>query len=1069
MHKKLAFIVMILALYGHLFAGKTGKITGRVSEVGTAEPLTGVNVILEDTHLGSTTDLDGYFVILNVTPGIYSIRATMIGYADVRVTQVDVNIDLTTEINIELSSEVLGLEEVTVVAERPIVIPDVAASEARIRIETIDRMPVASLTSVIALQAGVEDLIIRGSSSYQSTFLLDGHTLVDERNNLPLTAIPLSSIQEVKLKSGGFSAEYGNLRSGIISVVTKDGDADHYSGVVTMRRSPAAAKHFGPSMYDTDTYFTRPYLDPEVAWTGTDNGAWDMYEQRQYVRFGGYDAISEALINDNDPDNDLTPTALLRLYSWEHRRQGDILIPDYTVDLGFGGPVPLVSALAGNLRFYFAYRTEQDAFIIPLSRDSYNDETMQIKVTSDLASNVKLSVTALRHIMESVSPAAWTTPPDGDFLRYDAAVAGRVSGNNATSVLYQPGYYNPMSIERTMYGASLSHIISDRTFYEFSIQTMNNQYYASRTADRDTTRRYEIVPGYMVDEAPYGYFWDDQNSLVDGMSMGGWMGFAYDRSAVSTFALKWDLTSQVNPMHQIKTGLQLAYNDYSIHSANLSEVRSTWQYELDWDRYPYRLSAYARDLIEIKGFIVELGVRVDHSNPNGTWYTLNEYDDFYTDTYGRSLEDDAPQEESAGQWYVSPRLLVSHPITANSKLFFNYGHMTQELQGDFRFKVDRRGGGSVLRIGDPTLPPSRTIAYELGYERNLMNTMLLRLAAYYKDVTEQPSWIRYLSFDNSVDYFRATVDNYQDIRGFELTLEKATKGMINGFVNYTYMVSTYGYFGLRNNFQDPTRQQDYLSTNPYQEKPHPQPFLRANLDFQVPKAFGPKLLGLYPVGGWNINLLGLWKAGSYFTYNPDNIIGLVDNVQWQDYYNVDMRFSKIFEANNTSVEFFADIRNLFKIKMLSSATAFSDFFDREFYLESLHLPWEEGAQHGSDRPGDYRTNGKEFVPIETVGELGSMAAPVDRAIYYSTAGEEYTDANGNEQWDTGETYADLNGNGRYDGSETYWQHSDDGWQLVSDTYLNQVLDNKLYIDMPNLAAFTFLNPRQITLGIRIKF
>ena len=1067
-NSRLNITLIILLLLTGLFAGRTGKVTGKIIEAEGGTALVGVNVVLEGTFLGATTDLDGYFVILNVPPGTYLLSAGMIGFADMKVAQVVVNTDLSSEVNIEMQPEVLGLEEVTVVAERPIVIPDVASSETRIRSEVIDRLPVASLNAVIGLQAGVEDLVIRGSSSYQSTFLLDGFALMDERNNLPMTAIPLSSIQEVKIKSGGFSAEYGNMRSGIISVVTRDGKVDSYSGQVTMRYTPAGSKHFGPSIYSDNTYFTRPYLDPEVAWTGTDNGAWDIYEQRQYVRFGGYDAISQALINDSDPNNDLTPTALQRLYAWEHRRQGDIRIPDYTVDYGFGGPVPFMVGLFGNPRFYISYRTEQDAFIFPLSRDSYNDATIQVKLTVDITPKVKLSITRVNSELLSVTPALWTTPPDGEYLKSDFGVANRVTGNLATSVLYEPGYYNPISIDRSLWGVSLSHMLSDRTFHELYIQTMFNQYGAGRTADRDTSRIYEIVPGYYVDEAPYGYLGADLNSFVDGMSIGGWMGFANDKSTVRTFNLKWDITSQVNPANQLKAGVQLTYNDFRIHSANLSPVRDTWQYERDYDRYPYRFAVYARDRIEIKGFITELGLRLDHSNPNGNWYELTAYDELYTATYGRQLEDESMPADVRGQYYLSPRLLVSHPITVNSKLFFNYGHMVQELQGDFRFNIDRRGGGSVLRIGDPTLPPSRTIGYEIGYERNLMDLALLRLAAYYKDVTEQPSWSRYLSFDNSVDYLSATANNYQDIRGFEIVLESRSPGIMNGFVNYTYMVSTQGYFGLSNYFQDPTKQQDYLATNPYQEKPYPRPFLRLNLDWQLPETTGPSILGTHPLGGWKLNLLGLWKAGAYFTYNPNNEIGLVNNVQWKDFSNLDLRLSKSIGAGNSKLEIFADIMNVLNQKIFST-TGFSDFFDSQYYLESLHLPWEEGAQQGDDRPGDYRATGAKFVPIETVGHLNSIVDPANRAIYYTTVGEEYTDANNNQVWDPGEEYTDLDGSGSYAGPDSYWQHGDLGWQLVTDSYLDEVLEKKMYIDMPNLTSFTFLNPRKITVGLRFHF
>ena len=589
MNRTLLCCIFFLTVMNPSYAGITGKISGRVQDAGTGEALSGVNVYLIGTTLGSASDLSGFYAILNVPPGTHTLEASMIGYEKVQVTNVEVAIDLTTLINLELNSTVLGIGEVTVVAERPVVLPDISNSMANIRSETIERLPVVSLTQVVGLQAGIEGLTIRGSGSYQSAFLVDGLSLNDERANQPFTAISLSSVQEIQVQTGGFNAEYGQVRSGVISVITREGDRDRYSGTVTSRYSPPASKHFGPSIYAPDTYYTRPYLDPEVAWTGTNTGVWDIYEQRQYPMFGGFNAISEALLQDDDPNNDLSPAAVQRLYMWEHRRQGDIVISDYTVDFGLGGPVPLVSKFLGNLRFFVSYREETEAFIFPLSKDAYSENMAQLKLTSDIGSSTKLTITGMSGEIHSVTPSQWTTPPDGTFMRSDDSVARRVTGSRANSVLYQPGYYNPLTIFRSILGARLSHVLSNRTYFDLMVQRMRNKYDAVRTAGRDTTRQNEIVPGYLADEAPYGYWPLSDDSFTDGMSMGAWMGFAQDSSLNSTLIVKADLTSQIRPAHQINTGFKLTYNNYSIHSANVNPYWPTWTYRLDWDRYPYRI------------------------------------------------------------------------------------------------------------------------------------------------------------------------------------------------------------------------------------------------------------------------------------------------------------------------------------------------------------------------------------------------------------------------------------------------------------------------------------------------
>jgi len=63
-----------------LYAGTTGKIAGRVVDANTGEPLIGVNVVISGTSMGAATDIDGNYFIINIPPGIYEIKASLVGY-----------------------------------------------------------------------------------------------------------------------------------------------------------------------------------------------------------------------------------------------------------------------------------------------------------------------------------------------------------------------------------------------------------------------------------------------------------------------------------------------------------------------------------------------------------------------------------------------------------------------------------------------------------------------------------------------------------------------------------------------------------------------------------------------------------------------------------------------------------------------------------------------------------------------------------------------------------------------------------------------------------------------------
>ncbi|NIU15347.1 MAG: carboxypeptidase-like regulatory domain-containing protein, partial [candidate division Zixibacteria bacterium] len=114
-----------------LFSGTTGKIVGQVVDASSGEPLPGVNVVIENTTLGASTDVDGTYLILNVPPGTYSLRAIMIGYREMLVNEVRINADKTTRIDFQLKESTVELgETIEVTAERPLVKKDLTSTES---------------------------------------------------------------------------------------------------------------------------------------------------------------------------------------------------------------------------------------------------------------------------------------------------------------------------------------------------------------------------------------------------------------------------------------------------------------------------------------------------------------------------------------------------------------------------------------------------------------------------------------------------------------------------------------------------------------------------------------------------------------------------------------------------------------------------------------------------------------------------------------------------------------------------------------------------------------------------
>ena len=75
MRKLLLFSILALHIFSIPIFAQVGKITGVVKDASTGEALIGANVLIEGTTIGAATNVDGYFVILNVPPGTYNLKS----------------------------------------------------------------------------------------------------------------------------------------------------------------------------------------------------------------------------------------------------------------------------------------------------------------------------------------------------------------------------------------------------------------------------------------------------------------------------------------------------------------------------------------------------------------------------------------------------------------------------------------------------------------------------------------------------------------------------------------------------------------------------------------------------------------------------------------------------------------------------------------------------------------------------------------------------------------------------------------------------------------------------------
>ena len=202
-------------------------------------------------------------------------------YRKVTFSDVRVFIDQTTRVDVPLEPQAIEVNEIVVVAERKLIKADVATSVAAISDREIEALPISNVVSAVGLEAGirggwagspgyaaqpsfysqnyqrgsisVNGPSIRGGSGDNVLYMVDGVTQRDPRNSEPTTSIALSAVKEIAVERSGFNAEYGQVRSGIINVVTKEGAKRGYYGSFQGKMSPAAPKYWsGPGILDVN-------------------------------------------------------------------------------------------------------------------------------------------------------------------------------------------------------------------------------------------------------------------------------------------------------------------------------------------------------------------------------------------------------------------------------------------------------------------------------------------------------------------------------------------------------------------------------------------------------------------------------------------------------------------------------------------------------------------------------------------------------------------------------------------------------------------------------------------------
>jgi hypothetical protein len=271
--------LIALAFVSLQVSAQKGVIKGRVYDQKNNEPLPFVNLIIEgNPTLGTTTDIDGNYVLEGVEPGYVRLVASFVGYQRVTTSDFLVTRSHPVFIDIPMNMAAVTLEDVVIKPDAFVRKEESPLSLQTLSVQEIERSPGANrdISKVVQSLPGVaqtvsfrNDLIVRGGGPGENSFYLDGveipninHFATQGASGGPVGIINTDLIRQVDLYTGSFPAKRGNALSSVMELYQVDGNREKFGGRFTIGSSDIGLSLNGPVTKNSSLVFSirRSYL-----------------------------------------------------------------------------------------------------------------------------------------------------------------------------------------------------------------------------------------------------------------------------------------------------------------------------------------------------------------------------------------------------------------------------------------------------------------------------------------------------------------------------------------------------------------------------------------------------------------------------------------------------------------------------------------------------------------------------------------------------------------------------------------------------------------------------------------
>ena len=915
MQKKLLLLAMCMLMLGvSLFAQTTGRLAGRVTD-DKGSPIEFANVFLQGTEIGASTDERGRFMILNITPGTYTVLISQMGFARYILENVRISVDETRTIDARLMRESVDMEEYRVVAQPEMIVRGSTTSGSSVSADQISNIAVSDIEGLISLTAGVSkaadgSLNVRGGRANEVVFTVDGMSVSDPVDGGRALSVDMDAIADMKVMTGGFTAEYGNAQSGMVNIVTKDG-TDRWEGKIEGITDHLF--HEG-SNYDevkfafggpVPIYFLNPALRSKFTFFLNGAGQWDDTRFRKHYKGSPSDDlryIESTVYPTYDPYADRDDIVGFEIGNRNNNNYNlnlkttYVISPTKKVTLALRGDRSYSTPFAHTWRYALQHYVESDTRQrqVMFTYDHVFDAKRNLQLKGSYYNKTQ------KQNPREINPGNYLIKDPDFYIPEEGRYGYYTIDRNLDGILdgrYPEGGEWRYSIYGLTEGRGISGFRAPGTIWDNFIDDESTQYSVRADYEYQISQIVGMKTGFEIIQHNI-----EKNQLL------GFLNIYYDR-------FQRYLDNQCSPIYTVtnpETNQDVdIYSADDYYSAALAASGRRDGYKAE----PLQFAYYAQTKMDWEGMIVNAGLRMD------LWYLGSDYDILQDDGTYRKREF---KSSDRTQVMISPRLGVSHPISERDVIHFAYNYQNQLPQMQFIFtsrdSIDALNTPGIT-VGNPALKPQITVTYEVGLQHMLSEDYVLGITAYYKNIYNYVSTKKVLSQQEaSVFWYEFISEDYGSARGVDFTLNRRMFNFISGGASYSLAWAN-------GNNSSTVIQDEATNLREFPLDWDIRHQFNINSTFRVDRGeefMVPFTDWFLPFSDFSVSFN--YNIASGRPYTPMSTVGstmLETNSKRMPYTtNADLRFSKNFRLGNTSyIRAYLSIENVFKKRNINSVYA----------------------------------------------------------------------------------------------------------------------------------------------------